>query len=208
MSDLAKLGSLLALHGAGVLEVQAIGGSTWLRAARAYRTLPPLESLCWEREPMINAVPLKRAGRYLERVPSSLIWVRTRSRAAAGALRLFKPHPDVVLREGSDARYIAFWALSEPLERDWLERATKRLAKHFNGGNYADAADSFAFYLPGTVIRHGRRPAPVELVRFEPALHAARDVVGRLKDPPTDEERREMRDRAKARREAALASSK
>lgn len=203
VSDLAKVGSLLALHGAGVLEVAYVGGSAWFRAAAAHRLLPPLEHLCWEREPVCGVVPLKRAGRYLERVPSSVIWVRTSTGAAAAKLRQFKPMPDVVIREGGSVRYVAFWALAEPLSGEWTEKATRRLAKHFNGGRYADAELGFSFYLPGTVVRLGRgRPLPVELVRFEAAVHRAGDVVGRMKDPPTDEERRELRDRAKARREA------
>lgn len=203
MSDLQRIGSLLALQGAGVLEVQAIGGTYWMRAARAYRLLPPLEQLCWEREPLVNAVPFARAGRYLERVPSSLLWARTRSHAAAAKLRQFKVLPDVVLREGATTRYVAFWALEAPLSAEATLKANRRLAKWLNNGTYADAAADFSFYLPGTIVRQGRRPLPVELVRFEPALHTARDVVGRLKDPPTDEQKREFADRAKARRDAA-----
>lgn len=211
MSDLGKIGDLLALHGAGVLEVNYVGGSAWMRAARAYRLLPPLEQLCWEREPMVTAMPLRRAGRYLERVDSSLLWVRTTSGAAAGKLRSFRPAPDVLLREGSDARYVGFWALERPLDREWLERANARLAKFFNAGNYGDAKADFSFYLPGAIIRHGRaRSTPVELVRFEvpDKLHTAREVVGKLKDPPTEEEKLEYARRAKDRREAEKAQPK
>lgn len=206
MSDLAKIGDLLSLHGAGVLEVNYVGGSAWMRSARAYRLLPPLEHLLWEREPRVMAVPLRRAGRHLERVDSSLLWVRTTSGAAASKLRSFRPAPDVMIREGSDANYVAFWALSTPLDYEWLERANRRLAKHFNAGGYAQAAVDFTFFLPGTIIRHGRgRSTPVELVKWAvpERLHTAREVVGRLKDPPTDEEKREFAAKAKERREAA-----
>lgn len=204
MSDLSKLGQLLALHGAGVLEVNAVGGSHWMRAARAHRLLPPLERLCWEREPMVNVLPFRRAGHYLERVDSSVLWARTHSGAAAAKLRQFRVLPDVVIREGGTNRYVAFWALVDPLAPDLCERANRRLAKYLNAGQYADAAADFTFYLPGTVVRLGRgRPLPVELTRYEPAVHSAREVVGHLKDPPTDEERRELAERAKARRDAA-----
>lgn len=206
MSDLRKIGDLLSLHAGGALEVEHVGGSAWMRATRAYRLLPPLEPLCWEREPMVNAVPLRRAGHYLERVPSALLWARTSSGGAATKLRAFKPAPDVVIREGATVRYVAFWALQEPLSIDWTERANKRLAKWFNGGEYATAAIDFRFYLPGTIVRLGRgRPLPVEMVKWEvPAqLHRARDVVGRLKDPPTDEQKRELAEKAKARRAKA-----
>lgn len=206
MSDLARIGNLLSLHGDGVLEVNYVGGSAWMRAARAYRLLPPLEPLLWEREPRMMAMPLRRAGRYLERVDSSLLWARTHSGAAATRLRNFRPAPDVVIREGGSVRYVAFWALSEPLSRDLTERAGARLAKYLNAGQYADAAADFSFFLPGAVVRHGRgRPVPVELVKFEvpDKLHTAREVVGKLKDPPTEEEKRELMQKAKERREAA-----
>ena len=208
MSDLRKIGDLLTLQGAGVLECNHVGGSAWLRACKAYRLVPPLEHLLWEREPMIGVLPLRRAGHYLERVPSSLLWARTHSGAAAAKLRQFRPLPDVVLREGGSVRYVAFWALQEPLSPDLTEQANRRLAKYLNAGQYADAAADFQFFLPGAVVRHGRgRPVPVELTRFEPALHTAREVVGRLKDPPTDEEKRELAVRAKERREKPSSKS-
>ena len=184
MSDLRKLGQLLALQGAGVLEVTAIGGSYWMRASRAHRLLPPLEHLCWEREPLVNVLPCRRAGRYLERVPSSLLWVRTESGRAASRLRSFRPAPTVVIREGASVRYVAFWALSDPLEGDWLDRANRRLA-HALDCPKKHASTAFTFQLPGTILRAGRsRPLPVELVRYEPEVLSAREVVGRLREAP------------------------
>lgn len=202
MSDLTRVGSLLSLHGAGVLEVNAIGANVWMRAARAYRLLPPLEHLLWEREPQIMAVPLRRAGRYLERVPSSLIWARTRTSRQAAALRSFRPMPDVVIREGIG--YTAFWALTDALTRDGTLRANRRLAKRL-GTPYTACDTSMAFYLPGAVLRSGRgRPVPVELVRYEPAVHNVLEIVGRLQDPPSEEQIAEARARRKDREKSSV----
>lgn len=190
MSDLQRVGALLSLHGAGVLEVNAVGTNAWMRAARAYRLLPPLERLLWEREPQIMAVPLRRAGRYLERVPSALLWARTQSAAQAAALRSFRPAPAVVIRTGS--RYTAFWALEYPLTRDGTLRANRRIAKRL-GTPYTSCDVNLSFFLPGAVLRLGRgRPVPVEMPRYEPELHDVRAIVGHLKDPMSDEERAEL----------------
>jgi hypothetical protein len=205
LNDLAKIGSLLSLQGAGVFEVNHRGGAEWLSAAHAYRLLPQLERLCWEGEPQINAVPLRAKGHYLDRFPSSIIWVRTSTKKAIASLRQFRPAPDVVLREGATVRYTAFWALREPLDLDGLERANKRLAKHFQTG-YGSSSQDFTFHLPGTVLRTDRRrPIMVSLAKWEipDPLHDVRDVVGKLKDPPSDLERREMMIAAKEREAAA-----
>jgi hypothetical protein len=184
VSDLQKLGQLLSLQGLGFLEVTAIGGSYWMRAGKAHRLLPPLEHLTWEREPLVNVVPLAKPGKYLERVPSSILWVRTETGKAASKLRSFRPAPHVVIREGASVRYVAFWALSDPLEDEWLGRANRRIA-HALGAPKKHCGDTFAFHLPGTIMRAGRsRPVPVELVRFEPGVLSARQVVGRLREAP------------------------
>lgn len=183
-SDLRKIGALLSYHGAGSLEVTAIGGSYWMRARKAYRLLPPLEHLCWEREPLVQALPVVRAGKYLERVPSALLWAATGSGGAVSRLRTFRPLPSVVIREGVTTRYVAFWALEEPPAD--LEHALRKIGHHLGGPNkYAGAKQSFTFHLPGTILRAGRqRPLPVELVRYEPEIVTAAQVLGRLREPP------------------------
>lgn len=197
--DLNRIADLLSLQGLGTFVVDAVGAEPWLTARFIRRTLPALEHLLWEREPSITAVPLRKAGSYLERIPSSIVWARTgettqRSKPADQVKRLrnFRPRPHVVLREGGTNRYIAFWALLDPLpDREWLERANKRIAYNL-GTVQKHATDAFTFPLPGSVVRtklvKGERvpcrPYEVELVRFEPAVVQAREVVGRLKDPP------------------------
>jgi hypothetical protein len=190
VSDLQRLGALLSYHGAGVLEVTAIGTSAWMRARKAYRLLPPLERLLWEREPQIMAVPLVRAGRYLERVPSALLWAHTRTQRQEAALRSFRPAPALVIRTGVEQ--VAFWALSYPLTRDGTLRANKRIAKRL-GTPYTSCDVNFAFTLPGTVLRSGRgRPVPVEITRYEPEILEPLAIIGKLKDALTDEERAEI----------------
>lgn len=197
MSDLQRLGALLSYAAGGFLEVNAIGTSAWMRAPKAYRLLPPLEHLLWEREPQIMVVPLARAGRYLERVPSPLLWAHTVTAAQAQALRNFRPAPAVTIREGS--RYTAFWALSYALRREGTLRANRRIAKRL-GTPYKSCDTNFGFYLPGAILREGRgRSTPVELVRYEPELHDVREVVGRLPDPMSDEDRQELIAARKAR---------
>jgi hypothetical protein len=155
--------------------VQAIGEERWLLPRNLRRTLPACEHLCWEREPQINVLPMRQLGRHLERVPSSLLWARTGSEAAASRLRSFRPLPTVVVREGATTRYVAFWALADPLEPYALEDALRKIGYALAGPNkYAAAKTAFTFHLPGTILRAGRqRPLPVELVRYEPEIVSA-----------------------------------
>lgn len=203
--DLAKVADLLSLNALGVYEVNTVGGEISLLPRFLHRTLPGLEHLTWEREPTVNVVPLRNQ---VERfyADSAILWARTESGEAASKLRTFKPLPDVVVREGGSVRYVAFWALSDVLRPYEVEDANKRLAKYLNGGKYATAGVDFRFYLPGTILRVGRKRGhelPVELVRFEPAVHSREDVVGRLPDPPTDEQKREWYEAALERKIAA-----
>jgi hypothetical protein len=196
LSDLAKLAALLELQERGYFEVQSALGVERIAAERVSALLPVLGELTWVHEPAVNAVPLVKPGEYLARVPSRLIWARTRSGRAAELLRRFRPRPSLVLRDGATVRYTAFWALEEPLRFDHVERANKRLAKHLNAGGYDDAAIGFTFFLPGTMVRLGRRSTlPIQLAYCELRTCTAREVVGKLKDPPTDEEKRAIFDR-------------
>lgn len=195
--DLQRIANLLSLQGIGTFTVNAVGTDVLLTARFLRRTLPALEHLVWEREPVIDVVPTRHAAKYLERVPSSILWVRTDTGKEAAKLRNFRPRPAVVIREGASSRYVAFWALLDPLpDLDWLERANRRLAHHL-GTKKKYAKDSFTFSLPGAVLREGRsRPVPVELVRFEPEVLRARDVVGKLRDAPDPDAWRNSQDRA------------
>lgn len=196
MSDLRRIADLLALQGQGVFVVEAVGETVWLTARFLRRTLPTLERLLWEREPTINVVPYARAGHYLERVPSSLLWVRTESGESASRLRMFKPAPAVVIREGATNRYVAFWALEKPLTPGWLDIANQRLRYALHAPR-KHASDGFRVVLPGAVLRQGRgRSLPVELVRYEPELLPARAIVGRLRDAPDPDAWRKPRDAA------------
>lgn len=196
MTALPNLAALLALHGAGHFEVHSAAGQVSIPTAEIIETLPALGHLLWTAEPSIMAVPLEEAGHYLRRVDSALIWARTASGPAAERLRRFRPVPSLVLREGASVRYTAFWALSEPLSEEWTVRANKRLTKYLNAGGYGDAAIDFTFFLPGSVLRLGRRqPLPIQLAHYAVELYTARQVVGRLPDPPTDEEKRERFER-------------
>lgn len=196
MKDLEKLAALLALQDTGYFEVQSALGIERVRADNVQVLLPELKQLLWVHEPSINVVPLVKPGEYLARVPSALIWARTQSGPAAERLRRFRPRPALVLRDGASVRYTAFWALEEALSYEHAERANKRLARFFNAGGYGDAAIGFSFWLPGTMLRLGRRQTlPIRLVHYELRTCTAREVVGRLKDPPTDEEKRAIFER-------------
>lgn len=204
-TDLAKIADLLSLNSIGVFNVNALEVDAWISARHLRRDLPGFEELLWEGEPTINVVPYKRAGEELL-APSSIIWGRTESKAAADRLRGHKPLPDVVIREGSDARLIAFWALSEDLVAHQVEDANKKIAKLLNQGRYGTADAGFRFPLPGSVLRYGRgSQVPVTLEHWRPGAHTLEEVVGHLEAPLSDEAKREMWEAAverKAQREA------
>lgn len=112
-----------------------------------------------------------------------VLWVDCDGPAAVEALRRFQPAPAIVIASGTKTNCHAYWPLSEPLRRDDIERANRRLA-HALGADPASADAARILRPPGT--RSHKRTPPVEIktLRLDPTRRAASEIVGRLSDPP------------------------
>lgn len=116
-----------------------------------------------------------------------VLWARLDGgKRQANVLRRFRPVPTFVVREGSSTRYVALWALQEPV-KGWEEivRWNKRLAHAIGTAKKHADPDGFFVPLPGTVLRAGRgRPVPVLAARVGIETYTVQQVVGRLRDAP------------------------
>ncbi len=113
-----------------------------------------------------------------------VLWADCDGDAAAQALAEFEPQPSIVIASGSGNNRHAYWPLTEPLAREGLERANRRLA-HALGADPV-AADAARILRPPGTQSHKRLPArPVEAIRLDSHRRlVAADVVGGLADPP------------------------
>ena len=113
-----------------------------------------------------------------------VLWADCDGEHAAAALERFQPQPSIVIASGSGRNCHAYWPLTEPLEREQLERANRRLA-HALGADPASADAARILRLPGTYSHKHRPPVPVEALRLDVDRRMlAADVVGGLPDPP------------------------
>ena len=113
-----------------------------------------------------------------------VLWADCDGEHAAAALERFQPQPSIVIASGSGRNCHAYWPLTEPLEREQLERANRRLA-HALGADPASADAARILRLPATYSHKHQPPAPVEALRLDVGRRMpAADVVGGLTDPP------------------------
>jgi RepB DNA-primase from phage plasmid len=113
-----------------------------------------------------------------------LLWADCDGDAAVAALDRFDPAPSIVVASGTGSNCHAYWPLTEPLARDDVERANRRLA-HALGADLASADAARILRVPSTWSHKHRPPTPVDALRLDPTRRfAAVDVVGRLPDPP------------------------
>ena len=113
-----------------------------------------------------------------------VLWADCDGEHAAAALERFQPQPSIVIASGSGRNCHAYWPLTEPLERQRLERANRRLA-HALGADPASADAARILRLPGTYSHKHRPPVPVEALRLDVDRRMlAGNVVGGLPDPP------------------------
>src|SRR5204862_7075973 len=104
---------------------------------------------------------------------------------AVAALAEFGPVPAIVIASGSGSNCHAYWLLAEPLARDGVERANRRLA-HALGADSASADAARILRIPGTLSHKHDPPTRVDALRLVPAVRVSvADVVGGLPDPPT-----------------------
>ena len=89
-----------------------------------------------------------------------------------------------MIASGSGSNCHAYWPLTEPLGRDEVERANRRLA-HALGADPASADAARILRVPGTLSHKHDPPTPVEAIRLDTDRRVdAVDVVGSLPDPP------------------------
>ena len=113
-----------------------------------------------------------------------VLWADCDGEHAVAALERFQPQPSIVIASGSGRNCHAYWPLNEPLERQRLERANRRLA-HALGADPASADAARILRLPGTYSHKHRPPVPVEALRLDVDRRMlAGNVVGGLPDPP------------------------
>jgi hypothetical protein len=114
-----------------------------------------------------------------------VLWADCDGEAAVAALAEFEPAPAIVIGSGSGSNCHAYWPLTEPLTRDEVERANRRLA-HALAADPASADAARILRVPGTLSHKHDPPTRVDALRLEPAARVnVADVVAGLPDPPT-----------------------
>ena len=112
------------------------------------------------------------------------LWADCDGEDAVAALADFEPAPAIVIGSGTGANCHAYWPLTEPLPRDEVERANRRLA-HALGADPASADAARILRVPGTLSHKHDPPTRVDAIRLDiKRLVDAADVVGALPDPP------------------------
>jgi hypothetical protein len=118
---------------------------------------------------------------------SFVLWADCDGHAASEALARFDSPPAIVLASGSGPNRHAFWLLANPVGRDELERANRRLA-YALGADVASTHATSILRVPGTLSHKHTPPVAVRALRLEPQRRvAASEVVGALPDPPASE---------------------
>jgi len=113
-----------------------------------------------------------------------VLWADCDGERAVASLSDFEPMPAIVVASGTGSNCHAYWPLTEPLPRDELEVANRRLA-HALGADPASADAARILRVPGTLSHKHDPPSPVDALRLDPdrRIHAG-DVVAGLPDPP------------------------
>jgi hypothetical protein len=173
------------LAGPGWLAVQSTRGRHWLAPAHFERWRRLADTQTWDGDLAVYLCPWLDRGSFLHPARSGVVWAHLESGDSCARLSRFRVRPTLVVSEGGSVRRTAVWALTRPLSHDWCERANRRLA-HFFRGPKKHCGTTGRLYIPGTVLRAGRkRPVPASVEEFNPdAIYTARQVVGALKDAP------------------------
>jgi RepB DNA-primase from phage plasmid len=113
-----------------------------------------------------------------------VLWADCDGEDAVTALSDFEPQPSIVIASGTGSNCHAYWPLTEPLPRDEVERANRRLA-HALGADPASADAARILRVPSTLSHKHAPPTAVEAVRLDAERRVgAADLVGSLPDPP------------------------
>src|SRR5215207_1428525 len=107
-----------------------------------------------------------------------VLWADCDGEQAVAALAEFEPAPSIVIASGTGNNCHAYWPLVEPLARDEIEHANRRLA-HALGADPAAADCARILRVPSTLSHKHEPPTAVEAIRLncEQRLSAS-DVVG------------------------------
>ena len=112
------------------------------------------------------------------------LWADCDGEDAVAALAEFEPVPAIVIASGSGSNCHAYWSLTEPMARDEVECANRRLA-HALGADPASADAARILRVPGTLSHKHDPPTRVDAMRLDTERRVdAADVVGALPDPP------------------------
>jgi hypothetical protein len=133
-----------------------------------------------------------------------VLWADCDGEQAVAALAELEPAPAIVIGSGTGSNCHAYWPLVEPLARDEVERANRRLA-HALGADPAAADCARILRVPGTLSHKHEPPTPVDAIRLDPERRvSAVDVVGSLPDPPAPARARSTPAAAEAREDDPL----
>ena len=113
-----------------------------------------------------------------------VLWADCDGEDAVAALRDFEPAPSIIVASGSGSNCHAYWPLSQPLARDDVGRANRRLALAL-GADPASADAARILRVPSTLSHKHHPCTAVEAIRLDTdrRLNVA-DVIGSLPDPP------------------------
>jgi RepB DNA-primase from phage plasmid len=113
-----------------------------------------------------------------------VLWADCDGEDAVAALRDFEPAPSILIASGTGTNCHAYWPLTEPLPREEVERANRRLA-YALGADPASADCARILRVPGTLSHKHDPPTRVDAIRLDAERRvSASDVVGSLPDAP------------------------
>ena len=113
-----------------------------------------------------------------------VLWADCDGDAAVSALKAFEPAPAIVIASGSGSNCHAYWPLTEPLDRDEVERGNRCLA-HALGADRASTDAARILRVAATWSHKHQPPTPVDAVVFDTDRRlVAAEVVSGLADPP------------------------
>lgn len=116
---------------------------------------------------------------------ATVLWAVVEGKLQVRCAANHQPLPSMVLRLGEGSRRILLWPLDERLGYYDAKQMNRRLAYRFHAVQKLGDPDELRIPAPGCCLRVGRkRPVMVRVSRFVANTFTARDVAGRLKDPP------------------------
>ena len=160
-------------------------GQVFDRPARLRRLATRAIALARRTDVYVGCAPRTRRHGGRDSVRRAFVlWADCDGDDAIAALGDFEPAPSIVIASGTGSNRHAYWPLSQPLARDEVERANRRLA-HALGADPASADCARILRVPGTLSWKHDPPTRVEAIRLDThrRLNVA-DAVGSLPDPP------------------------